>query len=298
MAARESFQHNMNAAFRHTYNDMMSKWLTLVEGNTHTAFVARLFYTALVLVCGTCIVAASRFASRDVHVLFWLGETPLLTLCITSLALCLHFTQSVYLRVLKHDRMRELASRESGALNVDSRTVVQKHLTLRRRTTKDCLCVLVVIGAVSSFLGCLVASYGVHASYFLTSQCGKGGSTKRLEETHRHLVGFHKKCFAATHKRLAVEQCPGFELAFPPPAPYVKYLKDLEHRMRCTGFCHFGSAPMFASNSTVWVQSPDRCATKVGRRILLASQVIGWPSGAIGFGVFICSLLLMNYEEV
>lgn len=156
-----------------------------------------------------------------------------------------------------------------------------------------------MLAVITSLLGYVLVRFGQETSGVLTSDCGSGGTTHAIERAREDLAVFRKACHRTEdgHGK-AADECPGFELAFPPPAPYVLYLKVLELEERCAGFCH-SSQPLFLPGSDLpRQQRRGGCAVHIGRRIFLVSSLVGVPAVLFGACLAVLGLTLCFFKEL
>mmetsp|Transcript_91075 Transcript_91075/g.253572 ORF Transcript_91075/g.253572 Transcript_91075/m.253572 type:complete len:301 (+) Transcript_91075:200-1102(+) len=239
-----------------------------------------------------CLMAAATvgalLCARDLHVRFWLGEVPELSLASLAVAVGLTLFIVCYrVWVLSYRGHPRLGARKATS---DAPCL----LSLRTLRT---ICFLLAFAACSAFgLGVVTIRFGQDMSNVLITRCGHSGATRSMEQVHQELVVFRNQCHKGRADRAkTVDQCPGYADAFPPPAPYATYLKLLEMQSGCTGFCKRGIGPLFTNSVALKHQS---CAAHLGEYVWHVSLMVAWPALALGAFFVAFGTALLLYEDL
>lgn len=267
-------------------------WLDIVTAETAGSRFLRVVLSVLYLGVGIGLLVLANYCGQSVHVLFWLGLLPQLTLLVTLLALAHSFLLLVYIRLVQYFRHRDAGQRQSDRNCEPSPGSLQCVVIL------GCL-----LAAAASVLGSIVVARGLVKYKFLHSHCGRRGASHELEETYAHLSEFFKDCkspsfaqFSGPEQAKAVTECPGFTAAFPPPAPYAAYLLNLEVEEGCGGFCHDRPQVFVLPPDKDKKQGHERCSAVVARELWKVSLLTGLPGIVLGTGLALASAMLLTYD--
>lgn len=234
---------------------------------------------------------------HDLHARFWLGSLPAYALAAAAAALgplLLLLGYGTYLAVY-----RDLRRRARGASSMGGRySEKQFDYTLTaRQVSSVCLWVL-LFSLLSLALGCGVIYVGAIISDSLASSCGVEGISYQLEHTHNNLATFQENCQADSESAgKPVNLCPGFHEAFPPPSPFVTYLKVLEDNLECAGFCAQVDRPLFALEAEQQALL-DPCAGRLARLVWVVSLLSGLPAVVVGALSGLAAWALSNHDEL
>lgn len=131
-----------------------------------------------------CLMAAAAvgglLCARDLHVRFWLGEVPELSLASLAVAVGLTLFIVCYrVWVLSYRGHPRLGARKATS---DAPCL----LSLRTLRT---ICFLLAFAACSAFgLGVVTIRFGQDMSNVLITRCGHSGATRSMEQVHQELV--------------------------------------------------------------------------------------------------------------
>lgn len=231
------------------------------------------------------------FCFHNVHVRFWLGDLPVISLAISLAALVPTIGLLIYKSIVvgrrrgTKDRIRQLQAAGSRA-SVDDKDLSWRMSLRMLRFTFLLICILSLLAVV---LGYFAVMSGLEMSGALMLECGSKGNTKAIEAMHSKLVEF--KGEHGCNADAPLDACSGFDEEFPPPAPFVSYLKVLEFEKECGGFCTY-SAPLFNTDEP----NTEACARSLGHFLWLVSCCIGVPALVGGTMLAFLSFLLYNYD--
>lgn len=268
-----------------------------VEGNSRFAYLSRILLIGTVLGSSAAFYLGTNVCSRDLQVIFWLGQVPLLSLAAISITLFFAFLFFVYIRIIRSHRIKySLAAQQHKRMLTGQNLAddwVQRHCDLSRSRIRWCLFMLVILAGFSCYLGIRVGAVGAMLAHSLSNSCGLGGTSARLEGTFQQLKDFHQECPSTP-----VDQCEGFAAAFPPPAPYVLYLKKTMEELQCSGFCQAGEEPLFARQDGKMFAYTERCASRISKHLLLASSLVCYPCTIVGGVIAASSLWMSCWDDI
>lgn len=220
----------------------------------------------------------------DLHSHFWLGRMPELTLAVLTLS---SFVIVVIIYRKNSGRQQHLFYK-GGSVSF-----------YRRQFVVVLLLVLAVLAC-----GAQTLRSGASVSSSLATQCGAANTTSgSLEAAHKRLVDFAGRCRHAAGPdgwALPVDQCPGFEDAFPSPAPYAMYLRRLELRDSCAGFCERTNRPLFAALPAearrARIDLPS-CSQTLADHLWHVALLVGAPSIAVGALILGVAVFCYFFDE-
>jgi hypothetical protein len=212
----------------------------------------------------------------DLHTRFWLGRLPEVALAVQIAA-----SLSVLVTIYRKDSGR------------------QSHLFYKHR--RQFVAVLLLACALVA-CGSHILRSGIAVVGSLEGpSCGTmaNSTASSLEKAHHKLATFAHQCHAAAGNDGAqpVDQCPGFGEAFPAPAPYATYLKRMELRDGCVGFCHKSSRRLFAPPAEARQEPSGSCAQALGDHIWTAAMLVGAPSVAVGLLISTLAVACYFYDD-
>jgi len=255
-------------------------------------FVAFASFGALV-----CSVVLGLVFSHDIHARFWLGDLPAYALWASAMSLgpllyllgyggCLRFYRGLQKRARGASSMGGVLPEKRSGYAMAVRSV-----------SRVCVVALffaflaVVLGSGMLYLGSIVSDA-------LMNRCGAEGISYQLEHTLSSLVDFMTKCRSSPEgDGKPVNFCPGFHEAFPPPSPFVTYLKVLEETLDCTGFCAVTEGRLFALDPAEEAAG-DVCGSRLARVLWKVTLLSGAPALAVGCLSGLAAWVLCHHDEL
>lgn len=218
---------------------------------------------------GSVIYAGSvlLYCAHNVHVRFWMGDLIIVSLSIYLAALVPATLMLIYkICLTSHQRHAKDLQRALG------RSAVQEEFSCRcsAKTLRFILLVMTFLAALAAIMAYCVVSSGMNVSSTLMLQCGKVGISQALAQKDAALLEFRSGC---TEGR-ALDICQGFTQAFPPPAPYVSYIKVMEYELDCAGWCDYHK-PFFNMDAAQF--HDESCALRLGHHLWTISTIAGAP---------------------
>jgi len=261
-----------------------------------TGVLARTFI-GLTLFGSTATCAVGLWYSyHDVHIRFWLGDLPIVSMAVTLSTLAITSFMLIYKSMVNSQRGRQNAQRASSKSSGGgggSLIEAESKIRFSLRTLRLILIMITILSVVSATLGFLVVKSGLEMSSSLTSNCGMEGNSLSITKVEHSLQAFYKVCQQDTaNKGKEVDECPGFAEEFPAPAPYPSYLKIMEYENKCSGFCAHGTTIFNLEQPKV----EGVCGKILGVYLWSISYAVGVPSIFAGMALAIMSLLLLSYE--
>jgi len=292
-------QHERGAVSRHLHscwNRFVDGIFNLIQDEGTKGYAMRAVISLVTLSVSGCLFWGAHICMRSLHVQFWLGGLPQLTLAVSMLALGFGWVLSIHLRVLVYVRNAQHKERQKTGKDHKPRRCSSSRL-LRTALAFTCVPSIVAI-----WLGCRTVLAGLSVSESLTKKCGQSGTSFELEETHKKLQAFYVECrknVPAMRSR-PVDQCPDFKKAFPPPAPFVRYIEAMERGLDCTGICRFTAQPLFSNSSAVSSrpQIRQRCSSELASIVANAALLSGIPAAILGVIIFLVATALYMFDEL
>lgn len=204
--------------------------------------------------------------SNNIHVMFWLGNSPQYANLSTPMSLCF--------------------------LNVGVNVVSGMKLETRR-SQRLCFVLFVTLGCINMGAGAWVMLEANRVSEDLIHQCGSTTLTSRIEAEWQRLSAFYASCQVTAGKMIYIQECPGFAQTFPNRV-YINYIEDVEIDYSCVGFCQFWAQPIFNLDSDRGL----RCATALGEEMKSIGNTIGLPTLGIGFTIVTWGICLALYDHL
>jgi hypothetical protein len=255
-------------------------------------FVAFLCFGVLVY-----LVVFALVCMHDLHARFWLGMLPAHAQWAAVLAfgpLLLLLGYGAYLTLY-----RDLQRKARVASSVGGRySERQFDLTVTARQLWMVCAWIVIASIISVVTGAGLLYVGSIISDALQNQCGAEGISLQLDHTLTSLENFRNRCHESPeHSGGPVNFCPGFQEAFPPPSPFVTYLKVLEENLHCAGFCTKIDSPLFALGEAE-SKSQEACAGRLARLLWTVTLLSGVPAVVVGVLSGLTALLLGSHDEL
>lgn len=203
--------------------------------------------------------------TSDIHVVFWLGDTPqYVTLAVPLVLLVLNLAISVF-------RFTPGSQGQMGA-------------------QLSCFMIFLVVGSVLLGAGTYVFMITDMRATELTHHCGEKLMTRRLESEWSALNSFYGQC--DPKREMRIDDCEGFEDKFPDPV-FVNYLEALELEFDCTGFCRFWAKPLFNQAA-----GEQRCASAVAEHIYSTAYTVGVATAGLGAFLILIGVCLGRYDNL
>eukprot|EP00440_Ansanella_granifera_P038568 gb/GFBE01041847.1/.p1 GENE.gb/GFBE01041847.1/~~gb/GFBE01041847.1/.p1 ORF type:complete len:289 (+),score=56.24 gb/GFBE01041847.1/:1-867(+) len=282
---------SVHASIKPAANDFVTGMLKSQEKRGLSGCMMR-FFVFLVSGGSTVITGAALvFCFHDVHTRFWLGDLPIVCLAVSLSALLPTSFMLIYRALMSSHRKsaqdtKKLQKRSGTGHSFDDKDWSYRMSLQSLRFVFMLICILSSAAAV---LGYFVVMSGVEMSGSLTAECGASGNSQAVEAEHAELVEFQSSNQCDTGSSL--DECSGFDKAFPPPAPFASYLKVLEFEQECGGFCSY-SKPLFNTDSN----STEACARRLGRYLWSVASCVGVPAMVIGSLLAFLSFLFYSYD--
>lgn len=227
-------------------------------------------------------ISVLTYSAHNVHVRFWLGDLIIVCLSIYLAALLPAFFMLMYKICVNAQRRVILKDPRARGHEDPSRCSL--------KTLRFIFMVMTLLASLAAVLGYIVVSNGMDVSSSLLLQCGKSGNSEALASKDLALGEFQ----SAQRCTRSLDACHGFAEAFPPPAPYVSYLKVLEYELDCAGWCG-AHQPFF--NLQAATGHEEACALRLGRHLWTVSTVAGAPTMAGGALLAALGFLFYNSES-
>lgn len=271
-----------NTRLKPVVNSFVSSLVYTCESSTLSGFLIRSL-TWLVFVAGFGGGGLGIwFCRHNLHVRFWLQDMPLVTLIVMETTLCFAAVLLVYKAIINASR----AMRRGNP-----------PCMLSTRTVRFLFLVITLLAFSTVVLGALTVRFSDVITESLGVKCGWSGVSRGLEQTYQQLAVFRARCSAAAGKIMNVDQCDGFSQAFPPPSPYVRYLKILEGQFGCSGFCHYNSPSLF-DNTGAPAGLQASCSSSLNQFLWKYSQLITVPALALASFLSLAGAALYSYDEL
>jgi hypothetical protein len=244
-----------------------------------------------------CSVVLGLVFWHDIHARFWLGELPAYALWASALAVAPLLHLLGYGAALAF--YRGLQRRAQGASSMGGAPPEKRfcYAMTARGLSRVCLLVLlfaslaVVLGSGMLYLGSIISDA-------LMNRCGASGISYQLEHALSSLVDFRAECYSSSKSEgKPVNFCPGFQDTFPPPSPFVTYLKVLEENLECTGFCTKTEGRLFALDPAQGAAG-DACGPRLARVLWKVALLSGAPALAVGFLSGLAAWVLCRHDEL
>jgi len=253
-----------------------------------------LWVLSIMAVCG-----GIKFCSTDIHVRFWLHGWPMITLLgdfvmLTSL-LILAVTME-FLTLSRHSTKGESPIRVQ-CIDPLMHSCKKFHKEVNHRKLQKIFMSLFFFSIIVIALGAGTLTKGTKISAGLLQKCGENPTSRELQATWKKLDTFYEQCDPL--RRKPIRECPNFPTVFPPPSPMVRYLEVIETKKGCSGFCNFGSKPLFTpGQGGGHSQFPTRCSSILGEDLQRLSLYIGVPSITLGSSIALMSLCLYKFDNL
>jgi hypothetical protein len=203
--------------------------------------------------------------SKDLHILFWLGQAPTYGLLAVP-ATC------VLLLIL-------------GPM--------VKCCKMRYRSTKMfCTAIWLVAGLALLGIGFYVTFEVLNVSNRLIRRCGEDPLSKELDVLWTRLDKFYEKC--NPDRRKPISSCKGYGNTFRGDDEFLTYLEDVELEFGCTGFCEFWAKPLFDKHSDTAL----RCATSLGQHLNTLAMTVGMPVIIFGGAMLTVGICMGGYDHL
>lgn len=244
-----------------------------------------------------CSVVLGLVFWHDIHARFWLGELPAYALWASALALAPLLYLLGYGASLAF--YRGLQKRAQGTSSMGGAPPEKRlcYAMTVRSLSRVCLLVL-LFASLAVALGSGMLYLGSIISDALLNKCGASGISYQLEHALSSLVDFRAECYSSSKSEgTPVHFCPGFQETFPPPSPYVTYLKVLEENLECTGFCTQTEGRLFALDP-VQKAAGDACGPRLGRVLWQVTLLSGALALAVGSLSGLAAWVLCHHDEL
>jgi hypothetical protein len=203
--------------------------------------------------------------SRDLHILFWLGQAPTYGL---------------------------LAIPATCALMLILGPMV-KCCRMRYRSTKRfCTTIWILAGIALLAIGFYVFVEVITVSNRLLKKCGDDPLSKELDDLWTRLDKFYEAC--DPQRRKTITSCKGYGKTFKNDDEFLTYLEDVELQFGCTGFCEFWAKPLFDKHS----DSALRCATSLGQHLETLAVTVGVPVIVFGGAFLTVGICMGGYDHL
>jgi len=255
-------------------------------------FVALASFGALV-----CSLVLGLVFWNDIHARFWLGDLPAYALWASALALGPLLYLMGYGACLTF--YRGLQRRARGASSMGG-VLPEKRLgySMTVRSVSRVCALAVLFALLAVVLGSAMLYIGSAVSDALMDRCGAEAISYQLERTLSTLVDFRTECYSSPESDgTPVNLCPGFQEAFPPPSPFVTYLKVLEESLECAGFCTSTQGRLFAP-SPAREAVGDACGPRLARVLWKVTLLSGVPALAVGSLSGLAAWVLCHHDEL
>jgi len=236
--------------------------------------------------------------SHDIHARFWLGNLPAYALWASALALGPLLYLLGYggcLRLYRGLQRRARAASSMGGILPEKRS---GYAMTVRSVSRVCVVALffavlaVVLGSGMLYMGSIISDD-------LMDRCGAEGISYQLEHTLSSLVDFRTECYSSPESDgKPINFCPGFHEAFPPPSPFVTYLKVLEENLECTGFCTVTEGRLFAPDPPAEEAAGDVCGRRLSRVLWRVTWLSGAPALVVGWLSGLAAWVLCHHPEL
>lgn len=221
---------------------------------------------------------------HDIHARFWLGGLPAYALWSSALAL------GPFLYLLGYGSClavyRNLQRRARGTNSTMGGMPLEKRFgyVMTARTVARVCALVVLLAFIAAGLGSGMLYVGCITWDALMNRCGAEGISYQLEHTHSSLADFRTECYSSPdNDGKPVSFCPGFREAFPPPSPFVTYLKVLEENLECVGFCTKTGGRMFALGAAREASGDEEaCGPRLARVLWKVTLFSGVPALVVG----------------
>lgn len=285
-------------------NAKISGCLSLTDLESKQGMCARILAAALYMWMAVGAVMVWQLLGRQIHVAFWVGLWPQVTLFVTALALALAFLLLTRVRIIRYFRFQELREEPYNERPLRANTQLGR--------LKSMVLVSAFMALISVGLGLMTGWQGVVTRDMLREECSNLAEPRirTMQEVSDRLVQFQKKCRDTRDKDTAVSECPGFRKRFK-GCPYVAYLLRLEKYESCTGFCA-ATDPLVnkrkgkASTDPLVVKLKGKskvddqlsCAEVISEHVEFATLLVAVPCVTIGLFLAIMAWFLLNYDQL
>lgn len=238
-----------------------------------------------------CASLGAWYCAKDLHVRFWLGEAPYLSLAALAVSLSLMLTVVCYQAWVNGQREREAFFRQINPKHQGAMYVLPLWIL---RLTFLLLC---CGGWVAAGFAAVTLLSARELGESLGSGCSQGATTGSIERVYLEISSFRNQC----HEEEAdlakpADQCAGFAEAFPEPAPYAMYLKLLELESGCAGFCAPGHGSLFARQGSG--RGRPTCAAYLGSYVWQVALAAAVPAAVLGVGLAFFGGALLTNEDM
>jgi hypothetical protein len=203
--------------------------------------------------------------SKDLHILFWLGQAPTYGLLAVP-AVC--FLMLVLGPMVKCCKMRY------------------------RSTKLFCTATWLIAGIALVGIGFYVTVEVLTIGERLIRRCGEDPLSKELDTLWTRLDKFYEACDPRRQK--PITSCKGYGPTFKADDEFLTYLEDVELQFGCTGFCEFWAKPVFDKHSDPAL----RCATSLGQHLRTLSVTVGMPIIVIGGAILTVGICMGGYDHL
>jgi len=272
--------------------------MLVCEGGQWHNTCARYFVACSLIGALVYLTVFALICMHDLHARFWLGYLPAYVLGAAALAVGPLLFLLGYSMYLSFNRNRQRKARGASSMGGRFNERQADYLTLKAwKVWTMCQCVLAA-SVLSWVLAGSMLYTGSTISDALLQRCGEQGISKQLDATHSRLAEFSAGCASGPDSEdMPVHLCPGFEEAFPPPSPFVTYLKVLEENLECAGFCSQVESPLFSMNAAEEAQL-EACGARLAGVLWKVSLLAGVPAMVAGGLSFVAAYALINHDEL
>jgi hypothetical protein len=202
--------------------------------------------------------------SRDIHVLFWLGQAPTYGLLLVPIVCfgIVFLAPSVKLFKLKF-----------------------------RGTRIFCVALWTISGLILLGAGLYVTMEVMTVGTRLLHKCGNDPLSKELEDQWQQLDTFYKECDPRRVK--PITGCKGFGAKFR-EGEFVNYIDEVELQFGSTGFCEFSAKPVFDKHSDPSL----RCATALGTYLESLALTVGVYVAGVGGAILAVGVCMAGYDHL
>lgn len=206
--------------------------------------------------------------SDDLHITFWMGEAPQYVALLTPICF---FALN---------------------LGVTFFSVCGKKINTKSAQI-GCFSLFLFLGGTLTIAGAYVLQTSYAVANELMHECGTTVLTQTIDYEWTRLTQFHAECEARMGKPVPIVRCPGYTRTFPNRV-YINYIETVENDFNCVGFCQFWSKPLFNEDA----EPGKRCATEIGKSVLMKGQTVAIPSIGYGVVIFTAGICLMGYDHL
>lgn len=233
-----------------------------------------------------------QLLGRQVHVAFWVGLWPQVTLFVTTLALALAFLLLTRIRIIRYFRFQELREEPYNERPWRANTKLGR--------LKSMVLVSAFMALSSVGLGLMTGWQGVSTRDILRDDCSTlvEPRIRTMQEVSDRLVQFQKECHEEGGNDTAVSECPGFRKKFKKPAPYVAYLLRLQKHESCSGFCAPTEPLVVKRKGQAKTDDQLSCAEVISEHVRFATLLVAVPCAAVGLILAIMAWFLFDYEQL